>query len=73
MTQMSKRSIIKWGGFVALAATAALVGCGKKEEPAKPAATAAAPCRSACPQGRAVQGGVGLCRPGGRRRLDLRA
>ncbi len=49
MTQMSKRSMLKWGGLATLAATAALVGCGKKEEPAKPAATAAAPASAAAP------------------------
>ncbi len=49
MIQISKRSILKWGGLATLAATAALVGCGKKEEPAKPAATAAAPASAAAP------------------------
>jgi basic membrane protein A and related proteins len=43
MTNLSKRSMLKWATLASLATTAALVGCGKKEEPAKPAATAAAP------------------------------
>ncbi|MED5617801.1 BMP family ABC transporter substrate-binding protein [Ideonella sp. BN130291] len=44
MIPISKRSLIKWAGWSSLAATAALVGCGKKEEaaPAAPAASAAA-------------------------------
>ncbi|MEQ1806691.1 MAG: BMP family ABC transporter substrate-binding protein [Burkholderiaceae bacterium] len=50
MTRISKRSILKWGGLATLAATAALVGCGKKEEPAKPAATAAAPAAAPAPK-----------------------
>ena len=40
MTLTTKRSLLKFAGWTTLAATAALVGCGKKEEPA-PAATAA--------------------------------
>lgn len=51
MSRTSKRRLIKLAGWAALAATAALVGCGKKEEaaPAAPAATttAAAPAASA--------------------------
>jgi simple sugar transport system substrate-binding protein len=50
MSHASKRRLIKLAGWSALAATAALVGCGKKEEaaPAAPAATtAAAPAASA--------------------------
>ena len=43
MSKLSKRSLLQWTALTTLAATAALVGCGKKEEPAKPAATAAAP------------------------------
>ena len=46
MLTFNKRSLLRWGGFACLATAAALVGCGKKEEPAKPAApaaTAAAP------------------------------
>ena len=42
MTDVSKRSILKWAALTTVAASAALVGCGKKEEPA-PAAPAAAP------------------------------
>ena len=42
MSKLSKRSLLQWTALTTLAATAALVGCGKKEEPAKPAATAAA-------------------------------
>ena len=38
MTFHSKRSLIKAAGWASLAATAALVGCGKKEE--APAAAA---------------------------------
>jgi simple sugar transport system substrate-binding protein len=43
MNPISKRSLIKLAGWSSLAATAALVGCGKKEEaaPAAPAASAA--------------------------------
>ena len=41
MNKTSKRSILKLAGWSTLAATAALVGCGKKEE-AKPTAPAAA-------------------------------
>ena len=43
MTVQSKRSLIKLAGWSALAATAALVGCGKKEE----APVAAAPASAA--------------------------
>jgi len=47
MTDLSKRRLLHWAGITTLAATAALVGCGKKEEPkptaAAPAASAAAP------------------------------
>ena len=42
MTLTTKRSLLKLAGWSTLAATAALVGCGKKEEPA-PAAPAPAP------------------------------
>jgi basic membrane protein A and related proteins len=42
MTLASKRTLVKLAGWSALAATAALVGCGKKEEPAKTAAAPAA-------------------------------
>ncbi|HEX6722794.1 MAG TPA: BMP family ABC transporter substrate-binding protein [Burkholderiaceae bacterium] len=47
MTNRTKRSLLKLGGFSALAAAAALVGCGKKEEPPKP--QAAAPASAAAP------------------------
>ena len=51
MTLASKRSLFKLAGWSALAATAALVGCGKKEEPAKTAAApAAAPASAAKPE-----------------------
>ena len=40
MTQLSKRALLKIAGWSTVAATAALVGCGKKEEPAPPAASA---------------------------------
>ncbi len=45
----NKRSLLKLGGFTALALAAGLIGCGKKEEPAKPAATAAAPGAASAP------------------------
>ncbi|MBX3637711.1 MAG: BMP family ABC transporter substrate-binding protein [Rubrivivax sp.] len=41
MTLASKRSLLKLAGLGALLATAALVGCGKKEEPPAPAPAAA--------------------------------
>jgi basic membrane protein A len=44
---ITKRSLIKLAGWSTLAATAALVGCGKKEEAAAPAASAPAPAASA--------------------------
>ena len=47
MTSQTKRSLLKLGGYTALAAAAALVGCGKKDEPAAP--TAAAPASAAAP------------------------
>jgi basic membrane protein A and related proteins len=46
MTDLVKRSALRLAGWAALAATAALVGCGKKEEPAP---VAAAPAASAAP------------------------
>jgi basic membrane protein A and related proteins len=46
MSHPSKRRLIKLAGWSALAATAALVGCGKKEE-AAPAPVAAAPAPAA--------------------------
>ena len=48
MIPQTKRSLLKLGGFSALAAAAALVGCGKKEEPAA-APQAAAPASAAAP------------------------
>ena len=50
MTLASKRTLFKLAGWSALAATAALVGCGKKEEPAK---TAAAPTTATAPAAKA--------------------
>jgi basic membrane protein A len=50
MTSQTKRSLLRFGGFTAVAAAAALVGCGKKEEPAPQAAapaSAAAPAKPA--------------------------
>ena len=37
MTSKTKRSFLQLGGLTAVAIAAGLVGCGKKEEPAKPA------------------------------------
>ncbi|MDE2456333.1 MAG: BMP family ABC transporter substrate-binding protein [Burkholderiales bacterium] len=42
MTLASKRRLLELAGWSAIAATAALVGCGKTEQAAAPAATAAA-------------------------------
>ena len=42
MTDLSKRRLVQWAGVSALAASALLVGCGKKEEPKKAEAPAAA-------------------------------
>jgi len=51
MTLVAKRSLIKLAGWTAVAATAALVGCGKKEEPPAPApAPAAAPAAPPKPE-----------------------
>jgi basic membrane protein A and related proteins len=50
MTSQTKRSLLKLGGFTAMAAAAALMGCGKKDEPAPQAAapaSAAAPAKPA--------------------------
>jgi basic membrane protein A len=50
MTSTSKRTLLKFAGWSTLAATAALVGCGKKEEPAQTAAVpASAPASAAAP------------------------
>jgi basic membrane protein A and related proteins len=43
MNMISKRALIRLGGLAAIAATAGLVGCGKKEEAPAPAPQAAAP------------------------------
>ncbi|WP_396270318.1 BMP family ABC transporter substrate-binding protein [Ideonella sp.] len=47
MTLRSKRTLLKLAGFSTLAATAALVGCGKPAEAPKAAAPASAPAASA--------------------------
>ncbi|WP_374255232.1 BMP family ABC transporter substrate-binding protein [Aquabacterium sp.] len=44
---LSKRSLLKMGGFAALAATAALMGCSKKEEAPAAASAASEPASSA--------------------------
>ena len=49
MTLASKRSLLKLAGWSTLAATAALVGCGKKEEPAAAPATTAASAATPAP------------------------
>ncbi|MEY2655726.1 MAG: hypothetical protein RLZZ524_2754, partial [Pseudomonadota bacterium] len=41
MSKLSKRTLLKASGWAAMAATAALVGCGKKDEAAAPAAAPA--------------------------------
>ena len=48
MTDTVKRKLLKLGSLSAIAATAALVGCGKKEEPA-PTAAAPAPAPASAP------------------------
>jgi simple sugar transport system substrate-binding protein len=47
MTFTSKRSLLKLAGWTTIASAAALVGCGKKEEPPAPAATAPAAASAA--------------------------
>jgi basic membrane protein A and related proteins len=47
MTSTSKRSLIKLAGWSSLAAAAALVGCGKKEQAPAAAAPAASPAAAA--------------------------
>jgi basic membrane protein A and related proteins len=47
MTRNTRRSLFQLGGLAAAAAALALVGCGKKEEPAAP--QAAAPASAAAP------------------------
>jgi basic membrane protein A and related proteins len=49
MFDSAKRISIRWAGFAALATAAALVGCGKKQEPAAAAPVAAAPASAAAP------------------------
>jgi basic membrane protein A and related proteins len=46
MFDSEKRVSIRWAGLAALATTAALIGCGKKDEAPKVAAPAAAPAAS---------------------------
>ena len=55
MTDQTKRSLLKLAGLSSLVATAALVGCGKKEEPAPapapaPVAEASAPAPAPKPE-----------------------
>jgi basic membrane protein A and related proteins len=50
MTVSTKRSLIKLAGWSALAAAAALVGCGKKEAPPVAAAPASAPASAPAPK-----------------------
>ncbi|MCC7288372.1 MAG: BMP family ABC transporter substrate-binding protein, partial [Burkholderiaceae bacterium] len=45
----TKRSLLRLGGFAAVAAAAALVGCGKKEEAAAPPAATPAPAAAPAP------------------------
>jgi simple sugar transport system substrate-binding protein len=49
MTDLSKRRLVQWAGVSALAVSALLVGCGKKEEPKK-AEAPAAPASAAKPE-----------------------
>ncbi len=49
MTDLSKRCLLSWAGLSAAAATAALVGCGKKEAPPAPAAQAPAASAASAP------------------------
>jgi basic membrane protein A len=46
-TKLSKRSLLKAAGWASLAATAALVGCGKKDAAPEAASAASAPTESA--------------------------
>jgi simple sugar transport system substrate-binding protein len=50
MTRYSKRTLLQLGGWASVAAAAALVGCGKKEEAAPPAAQA--PAAASAPAGK---------------------
>ena len=47
MTDLAKRALLKISALTALGASVALVGCGKKEEPAPQAAAPAAETASA--------------------------
>jgi simple sugar transport system substrate-binding protein len=49
MTSLSKRSLLKWGGYATLATAAALVGCGKKEEAPAAASAPASEAAAAAP------------------------
>ena len=50
MTSISKRALIRFTGLASIAAAAALVGCGKKEEAPAPAAEPAAAAAPAKPE-----------------------
>jgi simple sugar transport system substrate-binding protein len=50
MSHVNKRKLIKLAGWSAIAATAILAGCGKKEEPAPAPAPAAAPAEAPKPE-----------------------
>ena len=50
MTDRTKRHLLQWAGLSTLAATAALVGCGKKETPPAPAAQAPAAASAPAPK-----------------------
>jgi len=50
MTEISKRWLLQLAAASTVAASAALVGCGKKEEPAAPAASAPASAAAAKPE-----------------------
>ena len=47
MTHLSKRTLLSIAGWSTIAATAALVGCGKKADEAAPAAAPAEPASAA--------------------------
>jgi basic membrane protein A len=50
MTHITKRRLLQVGSLTALAASALLVGCGKKEEPKPAAAAAPAPASAPAPK-----------------------
>ncbi len=56
MTATTKRSLLKLAGWSAVAATAALVGCGKKEEAPRPAAERLRRTGATAPAPRAGEG-----------------